>query len=205
MPERLTPDDLDRMEADASVARQSTFAIVEGPANAERATAFLPADVELLAAEVRASWADLAAEQEKAAHLRQEADYCARFICPKCGTCEPQQVTTQKTCAWCGSTLQRNPDPYDRLQADLTAEQVLRMAFERAAAALEVERDGLRAQLPEGMKHCTILAKQCAKGHSWLTATNWVPFDCPTCQVEEAAAAEREAIAALIRARGAAP
>ena len=39
------------------------------------------------------------------------------------------------------------------------------------------------AQLPDGMKHCTILFKECAKGHGWLTATNWVQHDCPTCTI----------------------
>lgn len=39
----------------------------------------------------------------------------------------------------------------------------------------------LEAQLPEGMKHCTIQAKQCELGHSWLTAANWVQHGCPTC------------------------
>lgn len=42
--------------------------------------------------------------------------------------------------------------------------------------------DQLQDQLPEGMKHCTILVKQCELGHSWLTATNWVQHGCPTCE-----------------------
>ncbi len=44
----------------------------------------------------------------------------------------------------------------------------------------EIER--LRSQLPEGMKHCTIIAKECEKGHGWLTATNWVQHECPHCE-----------------------
>lgn len=40
----------------------------------------------------------------------------------------------------------------------------------------------MNKQLPEGMQNCTILFKECEKGHGWLTATNWVPFDCPTCE-----------------------
>ena len=42
--------------------------------------------------------------------------------------------------------------------------------------------DKLESQLPKGMKHCTIVAKQCELGHSWLTATNWVQHGCPTCE-----------------------
>lgn len=40
----------------------------------------------------------------------------------------------------------------------------------------------LERQLPDGMKHCTILSKECEKGHGWLTATNWVQYGCPTCE-----------------------
>lgn len=43
----------------------------------------------------------------------------------------------------------------------------------------------LLKQLPEGMKHCTIIAKTCKVGHSWLTATNWLEHPCPTCTRNE--------------------
>lgn len=46
------------------------------------------------------------------------------------------------------------------------------------------ERDGLLSQLPEGMKHCTIIFKECDKGHGWLTATNWVQHGCPKCEFD---------------------
>lgn len=42
--------------------------------------------------------------------------------------------------------------------------------------------DAMEQQLPEGMKHCTIVFKECEKGHGWLTATNWVQHGCPTCE-----------------------
>ncbi len=51
----------------------------------------------------------------------------------------------------------------------------------RSAAAAADEIAALKAQLPQGMKHCTIVFKECEKGHGWLTATNWVQHDCPTC------------------------
>lgn len=59
-------------------------------------------------------------------------------------------------------------------------------------AALEGHLAALVAQLPEGMKHCTIVSMECALGHGWLTATNWVQHGCPTCALR-AAEAERDA------------
>jgi hypothetical protein len=53
--------------------------------------------------------------------------------------------------------------------------------LESAIRALVESRDQAVGQLPDGMKHCTILFKECEKGHGWLTATNWVQHGCPTC------------------------
>jgi polyhydroxyalkanoate synthesis regulator phasin len=57
--------------------------------------------------------------------------------------------------------------------------------------AMEAEIDELRArvaelekQLPPSMKNCTIVFKECDKGHGWLTATNWVQHDCQQCKAE---------------------
>lgn len=44
--------------------------------------------------------------------------------------------------------------------------------------------DAAKAQLPDGMKECTILFYECPKGHGRLTATNWVQHDCQQCRVE---------------------
>ena len=43
----------------------------------------------------------------------------------------------------------------------------------------------LEAQLPDEMKNCTIVFKECAKGHGTLTATNWVQYECATCKIAE--------------------
>ena len=69
-----------------------------------------------------------------------------------------------------------------------------RTAAEQIIAAKE-------AQLPDCMKHCTILFKECAKGHGWLTATNWVQHDCPTCTIaaKEAEIARKDAEIQLAR------
>jgi hypothetical protein len=53
-------------------------------------------------------------------------------------------------------------------------------AWEELAAA--------RAQLPPTMQDCTIVFKECDLGHGWLTARNWVPFGCPTCELAAARA-----------------
>ena len=54
----------------------------------------------------------------------------------------------------------------------------------------------LRARLPGGMEHCTILFKECDVGHGWLTATNWVQHGCPHCKIAKLRAAlERSVIA----------
>lgn len=50
--------------------------------------------------------------------------------------------------------------------------------------ALLTDNARLKAQLPERMKHCTIVSKECSLGHGWLTATNWVQHGCPTCEKE---------------------
>lgn len=71
------------------------------------------------------------------------------------------------------------------------------IALERSNAALVQERDALQAQLPAGMKHCTILFRECEKGHGWLTATNWIQHDCLVCERDalqaRLTAAERDA------------
>lgn len=41
----------------------------------------------------------------------------------------------------------------------------------------------LEKQLPEGMKHCTIVFVECPQGHGRLTATNWVLRACQTCRI----------------------
>jgi hypothetical protein len=46
----------------------------------------------------------------------------------------------------------------------------------------EIER--LTAQLPDGMKHCTIRFIECEKGHGRLTAANWVDTGCQSCEIE---------------------
>jgi len=54
----------------------------------------------------------------------------------------------------------------------------------------------LQAQLPTEMPGCTILFKECEKGHGRLTATNWIDHGCGTCALEslKAQLADRDAM-----------
>jgi hypothetical protein len=68
--------------------------------------------------------------------------------------------------------------------------------WQPAYMLLMEERDRLRAQLPTGMEHCTIVFKECEVGHGRLTATNWVDHGCDTCERDRLRAA-LEGIAAV--------
>jgi hypothetical protein len=70
----------------------------------------------------------------------------------------------------------------ENVRSDRDAALTELKATKERLISCETAVETLRAQLPDGMKHCTILFKECAKGHGWLTATNWVPFGCPTCE-----------------------
>jgi len=60
------------------------------------------------------------------------------------------------------------------------------------ADRLRARVEELEAQLPDGMKHCTIIFKECEKGHGRLTAANWVDNGCEWCQLAKVEArAER--------------
>lgn len=59
-------------------------------------------------------------------------------------------------------------------------------AYQDAVCNLKERIAQLESQLPEGMKHCTITCHQCAKGHTWLSATNWIGHGCIMCELEQA-------------------
>ena len=40
-------------------------------------------------------------------------------------------------------------------------------------------------QLPEGVKHCKIIFRECEKGHGRLIASNWVDHGCLFCKLAE--------------------
>lgn len=62
----------------------------------------------------------------------------------------------------------------------------------------------LKSQLPLGMAHCTIVFNECALGHGWLSATNWVQHECPTCSLNAARKRAEAAEKALRTLRAAA-
>ena len=71
-------------------------------------------------------------------------------------------------------------------------EEIRRLKAELSVS--EAESRLLRSQLPEGMKHCSIVLNKCDKGHHWLTATNWTKTECPTC-ARNAERQEKQALA----------
>ena len=66
----------------------------------------------------------------------------------------------------------RDPAKYVRPILVLHAQQAL------------ARTEALEAQLPQSMQDCTILFKQCERGHGWLTAANWLQHPCGTCRIE---------------------
>lgn len=71
------------------------------------------------------------------------------------------------------------------------AVQVIVELMEASARTQVSARDAriaeLEKQLPDGMKDCTIIFKQCPHGHGWLTAKNWVGNEhCPKCTLDSA-------------------
>ena len=78
------------------------------------------------------------------------------------------------------------------LERGVTSQNAYNPSQAAEVLALIEELAEARAQLPEGMKRCTILFKECEKGHGWLTATNWVQHGCPHCDLANARAAAME-------------
>jgi hypothetical protein len=70
----------------------------------------------------------------------------------------------------------------DREQDDIVNRLREYPGSEMREAVAEIER--LRGQLPAEMQSCTIVFHECSVGHGWLTATNWIPHHCPTCEIE---------------------
>lgn len=105
------------------------------------------------------------------------------------------QIAEQRRQFW----LQYHYFPEDTPMTDTERKCILEAMTEQfqkllaVAAADRVKVEELEAQLPERMKHCTILFKECEKGHGWLTATNWIDHGCPTCAI----AAERAKVEKL--------
>jgi exonuclease VII small subunit len=69
--------------------------------------------------------------------------------------------------------------------------ETCRLHIAEIVEPLEAEIERLRKQLPEGMEGCKIILHQCEKGHSWLSAENWIQHGCPTCEIERLREVER--------------
>ena len=106
---------------------------------------------------------------------------------------EPDGVTADEAREYIHDTLNDLESRALRAEQERVTEWNLRREAESqrdvakaAADTLRQERDGLEAQLPDGMKHCTITFHECEKGHGKLSATNWIDSGCPWCQRNEA-------------------
>jgi hypothetical protein len=60
----------------------------------------------------------------------------------------------------------------------------MREHHEGEAEALRERVVQLESQLPEGMRHCTIVFVECERGHGRLQGTNWTDGGCPHCKLE---------------------
>lgn len=73
------------------------------------------------------------------------------------------------------------PEQEENQLLPLWAARLIVRLQDQAEQLLEAIRK-LEAQLPEGMKHCTIVFTECPVGHGQLSATNWVQHDCQICR-----------------------
>lgn len=69
----------------------------------------------------------------------------------------------------------------EQMEAQIKVERVGREQAEAEVVALN-------AQLPKGMKHCTIRYEECKKGHGKLTSDNWISHPCFICERDSLAA-----------------
>ena len=75
-------------------------------------------------------------------------------------------------------------------------------ALRKQLADAQATVEALQAQLPAEMQGCTILFKECEKGHGRLVATNWRDHGCQTCEVEALQRERDEAHEQLVTERG---
>jgi hypothetical protein len=66
---------------------------------------------------------------------------------------------------------------------------------------LREELAQVKKQLPVEMQSCTILFKECPKGHGELTATNWVHHECLVCQLAQAKQSRHDIIQDFIHGK----
>ena len=87
---------------------------------------------------------------------------------------------------YCKAAIEERTEAYHEAMKDSVRNRKRAEEAEARATRLQQERDELEAQLPDGMKHCTITFHECEKGHGRLSATNWIDSGCPWCQRDEA-------------------
>lgn len=100
------------------------------------------------------------------------------------------EADARRTQGWTGGEWSRGEDftvqPHIALgQTDEVVDFIA--AASRIAPEIRVlieENERLKSQLPESMQECTIIFKECPKGHGDLTAKNWVQHECQRCKYQ---------------------
>lgn len=97
-------------------------------------------------------------------------------------TTDPDALREEK------DTLQRDLNHYRREYAEAFGDA---NRANNALASVTAERDALQlqvrellAQLPEEMKHCSILYEECPVGHGHLRGGNWEKHECFICDAQ---------------------
>ncbi len=107
-----------------------------------------------------------------------QAESVAKEICERFNTLSVYQSATEESVDMeVNNFLHQHAD--NAAEANPKLYELLRLA--RAADQNEIEK--LKKQIPECMQHCTIVFKECEKGHGELTATNWTQHDCLVCEI----------------------
>lgn len=87
-------------------------------------------------------------------------------------------------------------DEVERLESELAGWKETAVDADETREQYETENTRLRERLPAEMQDCTILFRECEKGHGRLTAENWVDHGCSTCEADRL----RERVAELEKA-----
>lgn len=101
----------------------------------------------------------------------------ARFIGADWATPDPEERVARFDVSLANQlqrSMERNAELAGLLQASVGANEAMLEKIQQ-----------LESQLPDGMKHCTILFEECPKGHGSLRGANWVKPECQACRIQK--------------------
>jgi len=130
---------------------------------------------------------DMSEEKEFCKHDTHESHYC--------GDCHRELLASKD--AEIKSLESRLKEALEHNEKILGSYKTDENYFLEKIQSLEQRLSQAEAQLPEGMKHCTIKFLECEKGHGRLIANNWIDQGCHWCRLSHlmdvAALKEKEA------------